>query len=64
MMRHMMMGGHMGHMGAGMMMGFMLHRMIRRVLMMVVVGGLVAVVVVLWLRLQRERQRNNLDGWR
>jgi hypothetical protein len=64
MMRHMMMGGHMGHMGAGMLMGFMLHRILRRMFMMLVLGGLVVAVLVLWTRLQRERQRNGLDGWR
>ena len=61
MMRHMMMGGHMGHMGAGMLMGFMLHRILRRMFMMLVLGGLVVAVLVLWTRLQRERQRNGLD---
>ena len=61
MMRHMMMGGHMGHMGAGMLMGFMLHRILRRMFMMLVLGGLVVAVLVLWTRLQLERQRNGLD---
>jgi hypothetical protein len=58
MMRHMMMGGYGHHMmgGLGMM---MMHRMLHRVTMYIIMGALVALVVMLWLRRRAPRQ----DFW-
>ncbi len=62
MMRHIMMGGfgHHGMMG-GMGMGlgmWMMHRMLRRVMMYIVIGGLVFLVAALWLRV-KTAERNH-----
>lgn len=55
-MRHLFMGGFGHH---AMMMGFgafLLQRLIHRIVMMLVIGGLVAAVIFLWLRLQAARR--------
>lgn len=59
-MRHLMMGGMLG----GGFAGFLLMRMIRRVVMGLVLLLLVGVIFVLWVRLQQEKYRNRLPpGW-
>ena len=61
-MRHMFMGGFGHH---AMMMGFggwMLMRMVRRIVMLLVIGGLATAVVVLWLRLQAAKRGDFYNG--
>ena len=71
-MRHLFMGGYGHHammMGGfghrAMMMGFggwLLMRMVRRIVTLLVIGGLVAAVVVLWLRLQAAKRGAFYNG--
>jgi hypothetical protein len=56
MMRHMMMGGFGHHGMTGGLGMWMMHRLLRRIVMFVMVGGLLVLVVTLWLRLQAARR--------